>query len=141
MSKSRIPTLVAVGICATIAGVVSYQRVLNERSEGAAPEPPPKLDHPWPPVVGERYPDMALHDLEGRLNVDARIRVGDEVHYDIGLLDETVWYVMNVQLVELEPRPGDALELLRGDVDADDLVLIALDQVLDQMRPDEAAGA
>lgn len=68
MSSSRIPTLLTVGICATTLAFVAIQRVMDERSETVAiSDPPPELDHPWPPVVGERYPDMALHDLEGRL--------------------------------------------------------------------------
>ena len=62
---SRIQILIVVGICAACSIFVGLQRVQNERS-AAGDSSAPKLDHPWPPVVGERYPDMALHDLEGR---------------------------------------------------------------------------
>jgi hypothetical protein len=57
-----------------LAGVGCAQETLeNHRGESqasasvpAAPEKPVRMPEPWPPRVGERYPDLDLLDTEGR---------------------------------------------------------------------------
>src|SRR5690606_23085042 len=73
--------------------------------------------------------------------VDAGVRVRDQVHDDVGVADDAVRHFADVRPHEGEGGAFNALQLLVLDVEADDRVLAAGDQVFHQVGADEAAGA
>ena len=83
-------------------------------------------------------------DFERDRDVQARVGIGDQVHYQIrfpdGLLEERV-VLADVELSELELAALDLIELLVGDIHGNDLMLPTAHQMLDQVRADKTAGA